>query len=72
MQRENSPAQPQQLQLTAWLLSTEIFLQRAFQKRLENYYPSPGDKAHGKIINVNSDSSIAGVIHNKLIRIQQL
>ena len=58
--------------LTAWLLSTEISKQQAFQNALENYTQPLGGKEHKRTISVSLQGSIAGVLKGKKIPIQFL
>lgn len=63
---------PETLNLTAWLVSTESGQQRAFQNKLENCSLPLGGKEHKKITNASLDNSVIGVVNKKLIRIQHL
>lgn len=63
---------PELFNLTAWLLSTEISKQKAFQKELEPYSQHPGDQELKKTILASSKSMIAGVVKGKKIPIQHL
>jgi ribonuclease HI len=63
---------PEVFKLTAWLLSTESSEQKAFQRKLENCSQPVGDLEHRKIMLPNLKDSVAGVVRNKLIRIQHL
>ncbi|MCG8046015.1 MAG: hypothetical protein N0E48_10210 [Candidatus Thiodiazotropha endolucinida] len=58
--------------LNAWLLSTNSSLQKAFHRKLANFYQPRGDQGLRGITQVNSDSSVVGVVKNKLICIQHL
>jgi hypothetical protein len=63
---------PQMLNLTAWLLSTEVSTQRDFLSQLEICSLHLGEKVHKEIILRNSKSAIGGVVENRLIHIQQI
>ena len=63
---------PKVFNLNAWLLSTDNSLQTAFHRKLETYCPHLGEQALKKTILVNSNSSVVGVVGNKLIHIQHL
>lgn len=63
---------PKVFNLNAWLLSTDSFRQRAFQRKLEICCLPPGDLVHRKTTLVISDSSVVGVLKNRLIHIQHL
>ena len=67
-----SHPEPEALQLTAWLLSTEVSQQRVFQKSLEIYLPNPGERVHKGTTSQNLDNSVAGVINRRLIPIKHL
>jgi mRNA-degrading endonuclease HigB of HigAB toxin-antitoxin module len=63
---------PESLNLTAWLLSTDVGLQKAFLKTQESYCQSRGVQALEKITKASSKNLIAGVVKGKLIRILPL
>ena len=63
---------PEVLQLTAWLLSTEDSKRKDFLKTLEPSWQQVGVQERRKIIPVNSNNSVAGVVQGKLIPIQPL
>ena len=63
---------PLSLNLTAWLLSTDISLQRDFQKELENYWHLHGERAQKRIIIQNVNISSAGVLNGILIPFRHL
>ena len=58
---------PKSLNLTAWLLSTDISLQRDFQRRLESYWHYHGEKAQERITLHNLSSSACGVLNGRWI-----
>ena len=62
---------PKVFSLNAWLLSTSSSQQKAFHRKLANYSQPLGGQGPRGIIQVNSDSSVVGVI-KKLIYIQQI
>ena len=63
---------PKVFSLNAWLLSTDSSKQEVFHKELEVYCQHHGGQVLRKTILVNSSSSVAGVVKNKLIYIQHL
>lgn len=63
---------PEILNLTAWLLSPDSMKQKVFLEGLENFSPHHGGRAHRKIIQSNSRSTLAGVIKGKSIPIRHL
>ena len=63
---------PRVFSLNAWLLSTDSCQQKAFLKGLETCYQPHGELALKRTIHVNSNSSIVGVVKDKLICIQHL
>ena len=58
---------PKSLNLTAWLLSTDISLQRDFQRRLESYWHYHGERAQERITLQNLSSSACGVLNRRWI-----
>ena len=63
---------PEVFCLTAWLLSTDVLLQRNFLKRLENYCQPVGEQEPKRTMHINSNDSIAGVQQGKLIHLKLL
>jgi hypothetical protein len=63
---------PAVFNLTAWLLSTNIFKRKVFLNKLENYPKPLGEKVRRKITLANFENSIAGVVEGKLIPIMRL
>ena len=63
---------PEVFSLNAWLLSTYSSKQEVFHKELEVYCQHRGGQVLRKTTLVNSSSSVAGVVRNKLIYIQHL
>ena len=63
---------PKVFSLNAWLLSTDSSKQEVFHKELEVYCQHHGGQVLRKTTLVNSSSSVAGVVKNKLIYIQHL
>lgn len=63
---------PEVFNLNAWLLSTSNSDQKAFRRKLENFWLPHGEKEPKEIIHTNSNNSIVGVLHGKLIRTQFL
>jgi len=61
---------PEILNLTAWLLSTNVSKQRDFRNQLENCSQLHGEMVQKEIILRNSKSTIVGVVDNKWIPIQ--
>lgn len=53
---------PEIFKLTAWLLSTEISKQKVFLRELENYSQPHGELELKKIMDVNLENSVAGVV----------
>ena len=58
---------PEVFSLSAWLLSTKISKQKAFQSRLENCSLRLGARVQEQTIVANSRSSIAGVVNGRRI-----
>jgi hypothetical protein len=63
---------PENLNLTAWLLSTDSLKQKVFRQKLENCSPNLGDRVPKKTTPQNLENSVAGVVKEKLIPIQFL
>ena len=63
---------PKVFSLNAWLLSTDSSKQEVFHKELKVYCQHHGGQVLRKTTLVNSSSSVAGVVKNKLIYIQHL
>jgi len=55
------------LQLVVWTLSGNSFLQKEYQKKLQNLSLLPEEKAHFLVTNRPGESGAAGVIGEKLI-----
>ena len=63
---------PRVFSLSAWLLSTDSCQQEVFLKGLDNYCQHRGQLGHKKIAHVNLDSSVVGVVKDKLFCIRHL
>jgi ribonuclease HI len=63
---------PQIFNLVAWKLSTNNIDRLAFLNKQESCLKPPVDRELGKIMTVNSECSVAGVVQNKLIRLRHL
>ena len=63
---------PDIVNLTAWLLSTNNLKREVFLKKQRNYSVLPGEQEQRRTLCQNSRNSVAGVIQGKLIPITQL
>ncbi|CAC5395599.1 unnamed protein product [Mytilus coruscus] len=63
---------PEILNLTAWLLSTDVLKQRDFLNQQEHCSQLHGEMVQKRTIPQNLKSLIAGVVRDKLIHIQQI
>ena len=63
---------PKVFSLNAWLLSTSSSQRKAFHRKSASCSQLPGGQGPRRIIQVNSDSLVVGVVKNKSIYIQQL
>ena len=71
-QTEINHPQPELFKLTAWKLSTDSSKREAFLRTLENYSEPPGGRVPRRITMLNTNDSVAGVVHGKLILVRQL
>jgi len=60
------------LRLVAWTVSGNPFLQKAYQKNLQNLSSKLGEEALGLITNRPGESGVAGVLRDKLVPLDVL
>ena len=68
--KESNHPQPELFKLTAWKLSTDSSKREAFLRTLENYSEPPGGRVPRRITMLNTNDSVAGVVHGKLILVR--